>query len=247
MSPRTARRVPIDAPTGSVGSRDAEVAAADVLGSAVQASPSAADGHDRSREATAKAEADHGRIGYGRYARFTPVALAALLAVSVATIGLRQLGSDVPAARPGQLVGESAPDVALTLLDGTPLRLTDLRGSVVVLNFWASWCGPCEDEAPELEAAWRSYRSRGLVVLGVDAEDLEQDAKEFVREHGITYPVVRDRDGSVIRDYQVKGFPVTYVIDRRGNIVDRAFVGPVDGSDETLARFRDVIERALAS
>ena len=143
------------------------------------------------------------------------------------------------------LTGE-APAFALPRLDreGT-LSLASLRGKAVVVNFWASWCVPCKDEAPELEAAWREHRARGLVVVGVDAEDFDSDARRFVEENGITYPVVHDGPGRVARTYQVKGYPVTYVIDRRGEIID-AFIGPIDGDEDVRARFAASIERALA-
>ena len=142
----------------------------------------------------------------------------------------------------------AAPPFSLPRLDRDgALSLAALRGNAVVLDFWASWFEPCKDEAPELERAWRTYRSRGLVVVGVDAEDLESDARRFVRKHRITYPIVRDGAGDTARAYRVRAYPVTYVIDRRGRVVDRAFVGQIDANDDVAARFDNSIRRALRS
>src|SRR5262249_28234922 len=104
--------------------------------------------------------------------------------------------------------GETAPAFELSRLDAPgKLELASYRGKVVVLNFWASWCGPCKDEAPRLEAAWNRYRGRGVVVVGVDSQDFSGDAKRFIRKHRLTYPNVHDGPGSTLGKYGVSGFP----------------------------------------
>lgn len=122
----------------------------------------------------------------------------------------------------------TAPDFSLPRLNGKdPLRLRSLRGNVVVLNFWASWCAPCKHEAPLLEAAARRFRSAGLVVVGVDAQDFRSDARTFVRHHGLTYPIVHDDGTSTLTHYDVTGFPETWFIDRSGRIVAEHVKGPL--------------------
>jgi cytochrome c biogenesis protein CcmG/thiol:disulfide interchange protein DsbE len=137
-----------------------------------------------------------------------------------------------------------APAFALETLDEKrELTLESLRGKAVVLNFWASWCGPCKEEAPHLEQVWREHRARGVVVLGLDSKDFRKDAGRFVRRFDWTFPVVFDGEGSVSKRYGVTGYPETFVIDRQGRVVD-AIVGAVN-SDEDRARLRDAIVRAL--
>jgi cytochrome c biogenesis protein CcmG, thiol:disulfide interchange protein DsbE len=113
-----------------------------------------------------------------------------------------------------------APAIMLDRLDraGT-LSLGSLRGKAVVLNFWASWCVPCKEEAPLLEQAWREHRDRGLVVLGVDARDFKGDARKFMRRFGLTYPIVHDGPGATLGRWGVTGFPETFFIDRAGKVV----------------------------
>ena len=143
--------------------------------------------------------------------------------------------------------GGPAPAWTLPRLEGDgELSLESLRGKAVVINFWASWCDPCEEEAEELEAAWRKYRSRGLVVVGIDANDFPGDARKFVREHGVTYPVVHDGPGATLGPYEVEGFPETYFVDRRGRLVGERIQGPVDADAETARKFERSIRRALA-
>jgi cytochrome c biogenesis protein CcmG, thiol:disulfide interchange protein DsbE len=122
---------------------------------------------------------------------------------------------------------KEAPAVELPRLGRTETAsLADYRGQVVVLNFWASWCKPCRSESPLLERWHGRMKGRGT-VLGVDAHDVTSDARAFIREYGLTYPMLRDRDESTLSDYGVVGFPETFVIDRQGRIaaVQR---GPVD-------------------
>src|SRR5262245_13998315 len=139
----------------------------------------------------------------------------------------------------------SAPDFALERLDreGT-LELSSLRGKAVVLNVWASWCGPCKEEAPFLEEVWQQRRDSGLVVVGLDAKDFRADARRFARRYELSFPLVYDGPGNAIDNYGVTGFPETFVIDRNGKVV-AAFAGAVNGEEERQ-RLESAIEDALA-
>jgi cytochrome c biogenesis protein CcmG/thiol:disulfide interchange protein DsbE len=139
-----------------------------------------------------------------------------------------------------------APAFALERLDrpGT-LALESLRGRAVVINFWASWCIPCKEEARYLESAWKRYRSRGLVVLGVDVQDFSGDARRFARRYGMTYPLVRDGRGETLEDYGATGVPETYFVNRQGRLVGERIQGPVNRRQEA-ARFEENVRLALA-
>jgi cytochrome c biogenesis protein CcmG, thiol:disulfide interchange protein DsbE len=123
---------------------------------------------------------------------------------------------------------EQAPQLELPRLSGAGVEsLADYRGRVVVLNFWASWCEPCRDESPLLQRWHERIEKRGATVLGVDAFDEIGSARAFVDEYGLTYPMLRDGEGSTRESFGILGFPETFVIDRAGRIaaVER---GPVD-------------------
>jgi cytochrome c biogenesis protein CcmG, thiol:disulfide interchange protein DsbE len=111
------------------------------------------------------------------------------------------------------------------------LELASLRGKVVVLNFMASWCGPCGQEAPAIEKVWNEYRAKGVVVVGVDTADDASDARAFVRSHGLTYPIVRSTGYSIWGPYGLSGVPETRVIDRNGRYGSTQFYGAVSGPD----------------
>ena len=121
-----------------------------------------------------------------------------------------------------------APALSLPRLEGgASAALADYRGTVVVLNYWASWCTPCRRESPLLERWQRRLAKRGGTVLGVDSLDVTADARAFVREFGLTYPMLRDRDGETQRRFGVSGFPETLIVDRDGRIAALQR-GPVD-------------------
>ena len=135
----------------------------------------------------------------------------------------------------------AAPLFALERLDGKgDLAIESLRGKTVVLNFWASWCGPCRDEMPLLQQASERWRDRNVVFVGIDVEDLRQDARAFLERFGVTYANVYDGKKSTIGRYGVGGYPETYFIDSAGKIRYR-IAGPV----EDAAELDEGIERAL--
>ena len=143
------------------------------------------------------------------------VGLLALLVWKVA----HQTGSANVAAEVRKGETPTAPDFTLPRLDGDgQLSLAGFDGKPRVVNFWASWCGPCRDEAPLLQDAARTYRDR-LVVVGVDYQDFTGDARKFVHAFGLTYPIGRDGNGSLLARWGVSAAPESFFIDRAGKVV----------------------------
>jgi peroxiredoxin len=114
-------------------------------------------------------------------------------------------------------VGKPAPDFSLNDLDGKVVHLSDFTGKPVMINLWASWCIPCQDEMPELEKIYEQYNTSGLVILGVNvtSQDHIQDVKEAVKKYQITYPILLDESGLVSGLYHMYGIPVSYFIDKK--------------------------------
>ncbi len=133
----------------------------------------------------------------------------------------------------------------LEAADGT-LSLAELSGKAVVVNFWASWCIPCKDEAPALEKTYEQYRAQGLVVLGVDAQDFREDAKRFAKRFGITYPLVYDGSGSTLGKWGVTGFPETFFVDRNGRLVGERIQGGIH-TERNRATYDEGVRLALGT
>lgn len=121
----------------------------------------------------------------------------------------------------------SAPDFTLTTFDEEVIQLSSLRGNVVVINFWASWCPPCRDEAPYLEQTWRAYKDKGVLFIGVDYLDTRKKALEYLAEFDITYPNGPDIGTRIAKAYRIKGVPETFFVDKRGN-VRGVKIGPLE-------------------
>ena len=171
------------------------------------------------------------------------VAVVALLVVLVVKIVAHGSANQVQIATGGASTAV-APSLALPRL-GRPgrLSLAAYRGTVAVVNFWASWCGPCAEEAPLLEQFYRAHAPQ-VVVLGVDANDFAGDGRAFVRKYGLTYPIVHDAHGSTLGHWGVGGLPATFVVDRRGRVVARILGGLAgNGRNKVLERS---VARALA-
>lgn len=135
--------------------------------------------------------------------------------------------------------GAPAPDFSLGLFDGTDTQLSQLKGKVVMVDFWSSWCPPCREEAPILAEVYPRYRERGVEFVGVAIWDSAEDARRFVQQFGIPYPNGLDEKGVIAIDYGVTGIPEKYFIDREGRVV-RKFIGPM-----TTKTLEEILERLL--
>lgn len=120
-----------------------------------------------------------------------------------------------------------APDFRLATPDGRTIALGDLRGRLVFLNFWATWCPPCRVEMPSMERLHREFKDQGLVVLAVDLQESPRQVARFMRDFRLTFPALLDAEAEVAARYGVRGIPTTFLIDRQGRIVGSA-VGPRD-------------------
>ena len=133
-------------------------------------------------------------------------------------------------ARNGIEIGKSAPDFELTKLDGTNVKLSDLKGKKVILNFWATWCGPCQQEMPDMEAFYKEHKEN-VEILAVNYTPSEKGGGEekvsnFIKEKGITFPILLDKNIDVTTAYKVITIPTSYFIDTKGVIQDK-FIGPM--------------------
>ncbi len=111
-----------------------------------------------------------------------------------------------------------APDFTLKTFQGETITLSDLRGQVVIINFWASWCPPCREEAPYLERTWRKYRDQGVVFIGVDYVDTEPEALAYIAEFDITYPNGPDIGTRIAQAYNIQGVPETFFVAKDGTL-----------------------------
>lgn len=167
------------------------------------------------------------------------VPLWAMVALLLAAAFVALLGYGMVLRDREQIVDVPAPDFVLTTFDGETLRISDLRGRPVILNFWASWCIECDKEMALLEATHRRYDGE-VVFVGVDYLDTEAKGRAYLAQYDITYPNVPDRGGQVSADYRIRGVPETFFIDRDG-LIQGVQIGPLDQPtlEGWIARLRD--------
>ena len=161
--------------------------------------------------------------------------LIAALLVSVLVIGLALFRRN----QTQPVMGDTAPDFELTSYDGQSYRLEELRGRIVILNFWANWCAPCHAEAPQLEQIYREYVEEGVLLLGINWLDIESEALSFIERYDLTYPNASDTGERLYNAYHVQGLPETFVIDTQGKIA-ATFIGAV-----TYEQLSAVLNRLL--
>lgn len=159
------------------------------------------------------------------------IAVAALVVIGVlaltALLALGLTNRSSPTGRSGATrIHKPAPPINISLYNGGGISPERYAGKPLVVNFWASWCGPCRQEAPLFERLWREYGERGVLFIGVNIQDTHADARAYLSEFGITYPNGYDEGGRISVDYGVIGIPVTFFINREG-VVERRWVGAV--------------------
>lgn len=159
-------------------------------------------------------------------------------AIVLALLGLLAWG--LKKAQAGPVESGMAPDFTLKSFDGRTLTLSELRGQVVIINFWASWCPPCREEAAYLEATWRKYKDKGVVFIGVDWVDTEKEALAYMKEFDLTYFNGPDIGTRIAQAYNIQGVPETFYVAKNGELRG-VHIGPLkspeldDKIDELLA------------
>jgi cytochrome c biogenesis protein CcmG/thiol:disulfide interchange protein DsbE len=138
-------------------------------------------------------------------------------------------------------VGSEVPDFTLTTFDGEQIEVSDFQGDVVVINFWASWCKPCEQEAKELEQAHQMYKDEGVVFLGVAYTDTEREALAYLERFGITYPNGPDLGTRISQAFRIRGVPETYIVGPDGTLAV-VKIGPFLSLDEIIASIETASE-----
>ncbi len=166
------------------------------------------------------------------------IALIAAVVIFVGVIGWQFARQN--AAPPSS--GNNAPNFAVTTFDGEEISLDDLAGNVVVVNFWASWCVPCEDEAPILQETWEEYQDENFVLLGITHADIRRDSLEFVDEYGLTYPNAPDPASRIYDEYGLTGVPETFIIAPDGTLA-YTLRGPL--SDTTTPEFFSTLDELV--
>ena len=172
-----------------------------------------------------------------------------LLLLAVAAIAL-VFGLALARKNQSQPTAGPAPDFTLTTLDGGQINLASLKGRVVVVNFWASWCGPCREEAPVFERVWQQYKNKDVVIVGVAYTDTEKNAKAYLQQFGNTYPNGLDIGTKISEMYNIQGVPETFIIDRNGNVsrfFKVPFVEDVQQNFDGGKQLTDAIDAALGS
>ena len=127
--------------------------------------------------------------------------------------------------------GDKAPEISLKDFNGKEISLEVYKGKTILLNFWASWCQPCIEEAPELEQLYRNLKDKDFVIIGIAVDDDEEAVKEFIKKYSITYPILNDSKSKISRKYKTKGYPESFVIDKQGKL--KVFRNPLNGYPET--------------
>ncbi len=143
-----------------------------------------------------------------------PMRSRALVSASLATLLTLGTAATVLAID----VGARAPEIGARTLDGRRIRMADLRGKVVIVDFWASWCDPCREEMPVLERMYQRYKDQGLVVVGVSVDRNARNARGFLRRTPVSFPIVHDGGHGIADRYSPPRMPSSYIIDRRGVI-----------------------------
>lgn len=159
--------------------------------------------------------------------------LGALLAAAIWFVAGRRSSGPVR-------IGEEAPNFTVPNLKSGNLDLRDFRGKVVVLNFWATWCPPCVDETPSLEAFARQLKDKGVVVLGVSVDEQQAALVKFVANYHLTYPIGRDPSRALAARYGTFKFPETYIIDRTGHVAEK-IIGETNWSDPRMITFVEAL------
>lgn len=157
--------------------------------------------------------------------------LALLFILGLIWIAFSRVPPDVAAARsqrtPSPQVDSPAPDFSLKTLTGETIRLSDLQGQAVMVNFWATWCPPCRAEMPAIQQVYDKYRGQNFTVLAVNLQEGEAQVADFAGQMGLTFPILIDQEGTVFARYRVNGLPSTFFVDRQGVIRTVTLGGPM--------------------